>query len=84
MIAEPEWPIYAISAAQWKTATLAGLAILPEHLPGSCEWELWHYNPVIVPNSDAVDPLSLTLSLQGHPDERIQLALDELRERLPW
>jgi hypothetical protein len=84
MIAGPEWPIYAISPPQWSTARKAGIAILPEHLPGVCEWELWHYNPVIVPNSDAVDPLSLTLSLQGNADERIQLALDELMERFPW
>jgi hypothetical protein len=84
MLAEPAWPIYAISPTQWKTATLAGMAILPEHLPGACEWELWHYSPALVPDSDTVDPLSLTLSLQGNSDERIQLALDELRERFPW
>jgi len=84
MLAEPEWPIYAISPAQWNTARQAGIETLPEHLPGACEWELWHYNPAIVPNSHTVDPLSLTLSLQGNPDERIQLALDELKERFPW
>jgi hypothetical protein len=84
MLSEPQWPIYAVSLAQWKAATQAGIEILPEPLPGACEWELWHYNPVLVPNSETVDPLSLTLSLQGNTDERVQLALDELKGRLPW
>ena len=84
MLAELEWQTYAISPAQWKTTTPAGITILPEHLPGAFEWELWHYSPALVPHSDTVDPLSLTLSLQGNSDERILLALDELRERFPW
>ena len=36
------------------------------------------------PESETVDPLSLTLSLQGNTDERVQLALDELKGRFPW
>ena len=84
MLAEPQWPTYAISPAQWKTATQAGIDVLPEPLPGAFEWEIWHYNPALVPNSETVDPLSLTLSLQANPDERVQLALDELKGRFPW
>jgi hypothetical protein len=84
MLAEPQWPIYAISPAQWKTAMQAGLEVLPEPLPGAWEWELWHYSPALVPSSETVDPLSLTLSLQANPDERVQLALDELKGRFPW
>lgn len=84
MLSEPQWPIYAISPAQWKTATHAGIVTLPEPLPGACEWELWHYNPALIHESETVDPLSLTLSLQGNTDERVQLALDELKARFPW
>lgn len=65
-------------------ATQAGIETLPEPLPGACEWELWHDNPALIPNSDTVDPLSLTLSLQGNTDERVQLALDELKGCFPW
>jgi hypothetical protein len=32
----------------------------------------------------AVDPLSLTLSLQQNADDRVQIALDELKGQLPW
>lgn len=84
MIAEPEWPIYAISPALWRETKKAGVQSVPEHMPGACEWELWHYDPAIVPDRDTVDPLSLTLCLQASPDERIQLALDELKGRFPW
>lgn len=84
MLSEPQWSSYAVSPAQWKAATQDGVETLPEPLPGACEWELWHYNPALFPGSDAVDPLSLTLSLQGNTDERVQLALDELKERFPW
>ncbi len=84
MLTEPQWPIYAISPAQWKTATQAGIETLPEPRPGACEWEVWHYNPELLPDSETVDPLSLTLSLQVNTDERVQLALDELKERFPW
>jgi len=84
MLSEPQWPTYAVAQAEWKAATQAGFETLPEPLPGACEWELWHYSPALVRDSDTVDPLSLTLSLQGNQDERVQLALDELKGRFPW
>ncbi len=84
MLAEPQWPIYAVSPAQWKAATQAGVETLPEQLAGACEWQLWHYNPALVPDSATVDPLSLTLSLQDETDERVQLALGELTQHFPW
>ena len=84
MLTEPQWPVYALSPAQWKAATQAGVETLPEQLPGACEWQLWHYNPALVPDGATVDPLSLTLSLQDEADERVQLALGELKERFPW
>ncbi len=84
MLTEPTWPIYAVGPAQWKAATQAGMVALPEPLPGACEWQLWHYNPALVPDNATVDPLSLTLSLQDEADERIQLALGELKKHFPW
>ena len=84
MLAAPQWPIYALSPDQWKAASQAGIAELPEPTPGACEWQLWAYSPTLLPGTNSVDPLSLILSLQDNPDERIQLALDELKEQLPW
>jgi hypothetical protein len=84
MLAEPLWPIRAISSQQWRSATRAGLQTLPEPIPGAHQWQVWTYDPDLAMSRKAVDPLSLTLSLQGESDERVQLALDELKEQFPW
>lgn len=84
MLTEPKWPVFAVSAAGWKEATDAGVRELPEPVAGAQEWQLWSYSPVLLPSAATVDPLSLTLSLQDDADDRIQLALDELKGQLPW
>jgi hypothetical protein len=77
-------PIRAISLQQWRSATRAGLQTLPEPILGAHQWQIWTYDPDLAMSRKAVDPLSLTLSLQGESDERVQLALDELKEQFPW
>ena len=84
MLSEPKWPVYALTAADWRAATDAGIQALPEPETGAQEWQLWRYSPVLMPDATTVDPLSLTLSLQENADDRIQLALDELKGQLPW
>jgi DNA-binding transcriptional ArsR family regulator len=84
LLAEPSIPVYAVSATQWKVATQAGVKLLPEPAVGCCEWQMWNYSPELLPDSRTVDPLSLTLSLQDETDERVQLALEELRKQFPW
>jgi DNA-binding transcriptional ArsR family regulator len=84
MLAEPRWPVYAISTADWKAATEAGVRVLPEPVAGAQEWQVWSYKPALVPGEATVDPLSLTLSLQDNGDDRVQIALDELQGRIPW
>ncbi|CAN7719970.1 hypothetical protein [Variovorax paradoxus] len=84
MLTEPKWPVFALTAADWKAATDAGVRELPEPEAGAQEWQLWSYSPALVPDASTVDPLSLTLSLQENADDRIQLALDELKGQLPW
>lgn len=84
MLAEPKWPVFALTAADWKAATDAGVRELPEPEAGAQEWQLWSYSPALQPDANMVDPLSLTLSLQENADDRIQLALDQLKGQLPW
>ena len=84
MLAEPKWPVFALTTSDWKLATEAGVRELPEREAGAQEWQLWSYSPALVPDAPTVDPLSLSLSLQHSPDDRIQLALDELRAQFPW
>lgn len=84
MIADPKYPVYAISQEQWKLAKQQGIQPLPEPDQDSCEWQVWSYNPGLLSDAPTVDPLSLMLSLQGTLDERIESALDTLKDRLPW
>lgn len=84
MLAEPRWPVYAVTAAEWKAATNAGVRALPEPEAGAQEWQLWRYSPALMPDATTVDPLSLMLSLKDNTDDRVQLALDELKGQLPW
>lgn len=84
MLAEPKWPVYAMTVAEWKAARDAGVRELPEPEAGAQEWQIWNYSPALVPDTTTVDPLSLMLSLQESVDDRIQLALDELKGQLPW
>lgn len=84
MLAEPRYPVYAISQEQWKTAQQRGVEELPEPEAGSCEWQIWRYLPAIQVDRAMVDPLSLLLSFRDGKDERIESALDELGKQLPW
>jgi hypothetical protein len=84
MLAEPAWLTYALSPPHWKLASQQGVKTVPEREPGAIQLELWNYSPALVPGTALVDPLSLMLSLQSDTDDRVQLALAELEEHLPW
>jgi hypothetical protein len=85
MLTEPPSPIYAASAAQWKLAQGVGVRQELVPAPSAVQWQIWSYPPrLLLESSQSVDPLSLTLSLREEPDDRVQLALDELRDMFPW
>ncbi len=44
----------------------------------------WSYDPRLLSQTNAVDPLSLYLSLMESPDERIQGELERMMETVPW
>ena len=41
MLNEPKWPVYAMTAAEWKAAADAGVRELPEPEAGAQEWQVW-------------------------------------------
>jgi hypothetical protein len=84
MLAEPHHIVRAISSDEWAKTLRAKNKPLSESVPGAIEWQVWTYQPRLLPNRKTVDPLSLTLSLREDADERVQLALDELKEQFPW
>ncbi|MBV2135100.1 hypothetical protein KRX52_20205 [Pseudomonas sp. MAP12] len=84
LLADPLNPVYAISAEQWKLMQQEGIQELPGREPGALQLQIWRYSPEIYEAGDAVDPLSLILSLQGEHDDRVRQAVEELEEQLPW
>jgi len=45
--------------------------------------QLWHYPPTAV-GENSVDAISLFLTLQNEPDDRVQIELDKLQEGFKW
>ncbi len=84
MLTAPRTACYAFDLAGWKAALHSGWKEHPGSDAGASEVQIWAYNPGILKNSPYVDPLSLWLTLQTTSDERVQSALDELMETLPW
>lgn len=82
MLAEPKQPVYAMNRTEWNALNASAESDGP--MSGYLECELWNYSPALQQDSETVDPFSLMLSLQDNTDERVQGALDELKERLPW
>jgi len=82
-MADPPWPVYAIGPSEWRQAKLNLPALFSTPTDGCSEWQLWTYSPALIRDSGAVDPLSLTLSLEHDRDDRTQIALDEIRKQFP-
>jgi hypothetical protein len=88
-LADPAAPVYAVGGGQLRSAGFKNVEETPDGAPGGCLLEVWSYAPILGTSArnnekNAVDPLSLNLSFQGNTDERIDLALEELKERFPW
>jgi DNA-binding MarR family transcriptional regulator len=80
-LAPPEYTIFAVRSL----GTTRAAASQPEREPaGKALLERWAYNPVFLAEGHRVDRLSLYLSLYGASDERVEKALDELLEGVPW
>lgn len=85
MLAGPSNPVVAVSREDWQSCIQRGaVETLPMREPGAVDVEVWMYPPHILSDGDAVDPLSLYLSLRADADERVQGALDRLLEEMPW
>lgn len=50
----------------------------------TAKMEVWSYEPKLLGDNEAVDPLSLYLSLRYNADERVQQHLEQLIEEIQW
>ncbi len=82
-LSEPIKKTVAVDGDQWRYLRSGNLV---QEVPSSEETattvEVWKYSPPT--QGDTVDPLSLYLSLRESPDERVQVALNHLLEKVPW
>ncbi len=85
-IAQGRNAVYAMKAAEYRRAVSEGRLIeQPSQDEDSIVIEQWRYRPELLSDgNDAVDRLSLFLSLRDSHDERIEAALDELKEGIKW
>ncbi len=81
----PSTTCRATSAEGWRDLKKYGVAAVPYAEMANTALQVWRYDPAVLSVDDAVDPLSLYLSLRDRQgDDRIELALDDLMETLPW
>nr|WP_302585266.1 hypothetical protein [uncultured Schaedlerella sp.] len=78
MISPPDIPCYAVNGKKERTT---GTDILID-ASAQIKIELWKYDPDILSGNDAVDPLSLAMSLKDNPDERIEEAVEILINKI--
>ena len=48
---------------------------------GGAVIEVWSYDPTILERDGCVDDISLLLSMDNDPNERVQMCLDEIRQK---
>lgn len=86
ILSPPKFPTYAIGIEQWKNWKQQGVKECPSADDALFDLEIWYYNPnlFLTNKSQIVDPFSLYLSLASIVDERIELALTEMMEKIIW
>lgn len=80
--------MYAITKEDYQHMEEVKLLKNPNPKEGACLLEIWKYNPeklaALVSVQGYVDPLSLYLSLRDLQDERVQMALDQIKQKFIW
>ena len=85
MLAADRLPTYALGPKMLESwlehGTLTGC---PDAEQATANIEVWSYEPKLLGDNEAVDPLSLYLSLRYNADERVQQQLERLMEDFKW
>lgn len=84
MLAEPGQPTYGMTKERFAEMVKAGAFRVTDSVDDRVAWvEIWAYHPLKTA-TNLPDEASLLLSLEDNPDERIQIALGELRKQVEW
>ncbi|MHA6197578.1 hypothetical protein ACX3YG_24800 [Pseudomonas wadenswilerensis] len=84
LLAGPTQPVYGMTRNTFDLLLEGKDFKVADSVDDTRAWvEIWAYRSLKA-NDKIADEASLLLSLEDHPDERIQIALDELREEVTW
>ena len=81
MLAPPKEPVYVLGRQNWKKLA-ESIEQIPVEDDGTCRIQLWRYDPALFMKNGCVDPFSLYLSLKDEEDERLEMALAEMMEKI--
>ncbi len=84
ILSPPSYETFAFGREDWKASGLLDTEEMPDRNPEADDVEVWIYPPSLFAEKGVVDRLSLYLSLRGSPDERVEVALEEMMRGLPW
>jgi DNA-binding MarR family transcriptional regulator len=84
-LSEPAGVVVAVSRKVWRSlASHDRTMTVHKPEPDAPTVEVWSYDPTLLAEDAAVDPLSLYLSLSQETDERVQAALGQMLEDVQW
>lgn len=83
MLAAPNTKVYAVPRGATLPVMLEAWRDIGER-EGMVDVQLWRYETGMLDKGLTVDPLSLWLSLRNDKDARVQIALEELMEKVRW
>ncbi len=83
MLAAPNTGVYAVPKGATLPPMLDAWRDIGER-EGMVDVQLWRYETGMLGKEPTVDPLSLWLSLRNDKDARVQIALEELMEKVRW
>ena len=72
----------AVSQINFKMLMAKNVDLEANNIEGDIKLEIWKYSPGVLTDKNIVDPLSLYLSLKDADDERVQMSLDKLLNKL--
>lgn len=85
MLTDDRLPTYALGPKMLESWLERGsLTGCPDAEQATAKIEVWSYEPKLLGDNEAVDPLSLYLSLRYNTDERVHQQLKQLMEETPW
>ena len=84
MLGGPDLPVYAINKNDIRLSNIEQVDPRWEDTREVCVIELWKYDPSLFSKDNAVDPVSLALSLASTDDERVQGELERYLEDYAW